>query len=106
MLYQKREWLAPTLPAIALTDVSASVPLNEDANPEDTVGAISDPAARATEVEVMPVIGVLNIRVLIWIRIVSTSQICHIGSLVCHWAPFYPLRQRNTSSQVGLPFSS
>ena len=58
---KKREWLTPALPATALTDVSASVPPNEDANPEDTVGAISDPAARTKEAEVMPVIGALNI---------------------------------------------
>jgi len=61
MLCKKREWLAPALPATTLTDVSASVPQNKDANPEDTVGAISDPAARAKEAEVMPVIGELNI---------------------------------------------
>ena len=57
---KKREWLAPALPATALTDVSASVPPNEDANPEDTVGAISDSAARAKEAEVVPVIGALS----------------------------------------------
>jgi hypothetical protein len=60
MLCKKREWLAPVLPATSLTDVSASVPPNEGANPEDTVGAISDPAACAKDAEVMPVIGALN----------------------------------------------
>jgi hypothetical protein len=61
MLCKKREWLAPALPAISLTDVSATVPPNEDANPEDTVEAITDPPARAKEAEVMPVIRALNI---------------------------------------------
>lgn len=61
MLCKKREWLAPALPATPLTDVSASVPPDEDANPEDTVGPTSDPAARAKEAEVMPTIGALNI---------------------------------------------
>jgi hypothetical protein len=58
MLCKKREWLALALPAFSLTDVSASVPPDEDANPEDTV---SDPAVRAKEAEVMPVIDPLNI---------------------------------------------
>jgi hypothetical protein len=40
------------LTATALTDVSASVPPDVDANAEDTVEAISDPAARAKEAEV------------------------------------------------------
>jgi hypothetical protein len=57
MLCKKREWLASALPATALTDVSASVPQNKDANTEGTVGANSDRAARAKEAEVMPVIG-------------------------------------------------
>jgi hypothetical protein len=53
--------LAPALPATPLTDVSASVPPDEDANPDDTVGATSDPAVRAKEAEVIPAIGALNI---------------------------------------------
>jgi hypothetical protein len=105
-LCKKREWLVPALPATPLTDVSASVPPDEDAIPEDTVGATSDSAVRAKEAEVMPVIGALNIVSCSLNRlhhIVSTSQVCHIGSLVRDWAPFYPLRQGNTSCQVSLP---
>lgn len=49
------------LPATSLTEVSASVPPNEDANPEDAVGVLSDPVANAKEAEVMPVIATLNI---------------------------------------------
>jgi hypothetical protein len=52
-LCQKRECSAPALTATALTDVSASVPPDVNANSEDTVEAISDPAAHTKEAEVM-----------------------------------------------------
>jgi hypothetical protein len=42
----------PAFTATALTDVSASVPPDVGANSEDTVEAISDPAAHAKEAEV------------------------------------------------------
>ena len=52
MLCKTREWLAPhALAVTALTDVSATVPPNEDANTEDTVGATSVSAVHAKEAE-------------------------------------------------------
>ena len=42
----------PALTATALTDVSASVPLDVDANSEEAVEAISDPATHTKEAEV------------------------------------------------------
>lgn len=52
-------------------------------------------------------IGALNVSCsLNRLRAVSTSQVCYIGSIVRNWAPFYSLRQGDTSCQVGSPFSS
>ena len=85
MWCKKREWLAPALPAASLTDVSASVPPNEDANPEDTVGAISDSVARAKEAEVMLVIGAFHI-------VFSEPASCSIDlTSPSYWKPCPPL---------------
>ena len=92
------------LTATALTDVSASVPPDVDAHFEDAVDAISDPAARAKEAEVITIGAFNTVSSKASFFAVSTPQVRHIGSLVRHRAPLYPLRQRNTARQVGQPF--
>jgi hypothetical protein len=86
MLCKKREWLVTALPATALTDVSASVPPSEDANPEDTVEAISDPAAREKEAEVMPVILARSISCSL-IRLSDSIDLTNLS----YWKPCPPL---------------
>lgn len=90
------------LSAAPLTDVSVLGPPGEAAD----AASGSDPATQAKEAEV--VISVpAQLGALPHHRFaVPTPQSRDIRSTICHWAAIYPLCQRNTSRQVGLPFPS
>jgi hypothetical protein len=100
---KKREYPAHIEHAMPLTDASASVPPDVDAKTEDIGDTTPDPTVRVKDAGVMiRARDAVRSELSFWA--VPTPQVRYIGSPLCYRPPLNSLCQRNSPSQVGLPF--